>query len=82
MRRQWYLQGRATYIRTKGISYEKDGVLTCSLGNCMNDDFFEEYTITSHKNLNIKLKFLKTALAELYYKIIDEKEFKELLNIV
>lgn len=48
----------------------------------MNDDFFEEYTITSHKNLNIKLKFLKTALAELYYKIIDEKEFKELLNIV
>lgn len=48
----------------------------------MNDDFFEEYTITGHKNLNIKLKFLKTALAELYYKIIDEKEFKELLNIV
>ena len=64
------------------ISYEKDGVLICSLGNCMNDNFFEEYTITSRKNLQIKLKFLQTALYNLYYKLIDEEEFKELLNIV
>ena len=46
------------------------------------DDFFEEYTITSRKNLQIKLKFLKTALSELYYNIISEDQFKELLNIV
>ena len=64
------------------ISYEKDGVLICSLGNCINDDFFEEYTITSRKNLQIKLKFLKTALSELYYNIISEDQFKELLDIV
>ena len=64
------------------ISYEKDGVLICSLGNCMNDDFFEDYTITSRKNLQIKLKFLQTALYNLYYKLIDEEEFKELFNIV
>jgi hypothetical protein len=86
--KEWHFADKNNWVKfyqsTFGgqISYEKDGVLTCSLGNCMNDDFFEEYTITGHKNLNIKLKFLKTALAELYYKIIDEKEFKELLNIV
>ena len=64
------------------ISYEKDGVLTCSLGNCMDDNFFEEYTITSRKNLKIKIKFLETALSELYYNQINETQFKELLSIV
>ena len=63
------------------ISYENDRVLTCSLGNCMDDDFFEEYTITSRKNLKLKIKFLETALSELYYKIINEAQFKELLDI-
>ena len=74
----------AFFYSTHGgqISYEKDGVLTCSLGNCMDDDFFEEYTITSRKNLKIKIKFLETSLSELYYKIINEAQFKELLSIV
>ena len=29
--------------------------------NCMDNDFFEEYTMTSPKHFNIKLKFLQTA---------------------
>ena len=48
----------------------------------MNYNFFEEYTITSRKYLQIKLKFLQTALSELYYNIINEEQFKELLDIV
>ena len=86
--KEWTLPSKNNWVEfynsTFGgqISYEKDGVLICSLGNCINDDFFEEHTITSRKNLQIKLKFLKTALSELYYNIISEDQFKELLNIV
>lgn len=86
--KEWKFSGKNSWVKFytssfKGqISYEKDGVLTCSLNNCMDNDFFEEYTITSPKHFNTKLKFLQTALSELYYKIISEKEFVELLNII
>ncbi len=85
--KDWKFESKNNWVRfcesTFGgqISYEKDGVLNCSLYNYCDENYFEEYTITSHKNLNIKLKFLQTALSELYYKIIDEEEFIELLNI-
>ena len=64
------------------ISYEQDGVLICSLGDCRNKDYFQEYTITGTKNFDLKIKYLQTALTELYYKNITEQEFIELLNIV
>ena len=86
--KEWTLPSKNNWVEfynsTFGgqISYEEDGVLICPLGNCINHDFFEEYTITSRKNLQIKLKFLKTALSELYYNIISEDQFKELLDIV
>lgn len=64
------------------ISYEQDGVLTCSIGDCMDEDFFERYTITSDKNFEEKLKYIQTLVSSLYYKIITEKEFEEMLNAV
>ena len=86
--KEWEFSGKNSWAKIytssfKGqIIYEKDGVLTCSLNNCMDNDFFEEYTITSPKHFNIKLKFLQTALYQLFYKIITEEEFMELLNII
>ena len=64
------------------IGYEQDGVLTCSIGNCMDEDFFERYTITSDKNFEEKLKYIQTLVSSLYYKIITEQEFEEMLNVV
>lgn len=64
------------------ISYEQDGVLTCSIGNCMDDDFFEQYTITSPQNFDIKFNYVATILSSLYYKTITEQQFEELFKIV
>ena len=50
------------------ISYGQDGVLICSLGDCRDKDYFQEYTITGTKNFDLKIKYLQTALTELYYK--------------
>ena len=62
------------------ISHEKDCVFTASLGDIMADDYFQEYTITSHKDFKVKLKYAKILLDELYYKKIDEKEFRKLFS--
>ena len=64
------------------ISYEQDGVLICSLGDYMDKDYFQEYTITNTRNFDLKIKYLQTALTELYYKKTTEQEFIELLNVV
>lgn len=64
------------------ISYEQDGVLICSLGDCMDKDYFQEYTIMSTKHFDLKIKYLQTALSLLFYKKITEREFVELLNVV
>ena len=64
------------------INYERDGVLTCSIVDCIDGDFFERYTITSDKNFEEKLKYIQTLVSSLYYKIITEQEFEEMLNVV
>ncbi len=64
------------------ISYEKDGVLICSLGDILNQNYFQEYTITDTQNFDLKIQYLQSSLTELYYKNITEQEFIELLNIV
>lgn len=64
------------------ISYEQDGVLICSLGDCRDKNYFQEYTITNTKYFDLKIKYLQTTLTELYYKKITEQEFVELLNVV
>lgn len=86
--KEWAFSSKNSWVKFytssfKGkISYEKDGVLTCSLNNCIDNDYFEEYTITNPKHFNTKLKFLQTALYQLFYKVITEEEFMELLNII
>lgn len=64
------------------ISYEQDGVLICSLGYFRDKDYFQEYTITTTRHFDLKIKYIQTALSKLYYKQITEQEFIELLNIV
>ena len=64
------------------ISYEQDGVLICSLGDCRNRDYFQEDTITTIKHFDLKIKYLQTTLTELYYKKITEQEFTDLLRVV
>ena len=64
------------------ISYENDGVLTYSLGDYKNNDLYEDYTMTSPKNLKIKIKFIKTILFELYHDIINKEQFQELIDVV
>ena len=64
------------------ISYEQDGVLICSIGDCMDKNYFQEDTITNTKHFDLKIKYLQTILTELYYKKITEQEFVELLKIV
>ena len=64
------------------ISYENDGVLTYSLGSYKNNDLYEDYTMTSPKNLKTKINFVKTILFELYHDIINKEQFQELIDIV
>lgn len=64
------------------ISYEKDGVFSGSLNKCMDNNYFEEYTITNTKDFKIKLRYFQTILSELYYKNISIEVFNELLNVI
>ena len=57
------------------ISYEQDGVLICSLGDYMDKDYFQEYTITNTRNFDLKIKYLQTVLTELYYKKNQKTDF-------
>lgn len=86
--KEWYFSYKNDWVEVYEssfggqISYEQDGVLICSLGDIMNEDYFQEYTITGSKNFDVKIKYLQTALSLLNYNKITREDFKELLNVV
>ena len=64
------------------VTYEKDGVLTVSYNKVTDENYFEEYTLTSIKNYKTKVKFMKTILSELFYSRITKDEFYELMSMI
>lgn len=86
--KEWRLINKTSWYKfyaTKNnckICLEKDGVLTCSIGDAFDDNYIEEYTIIKTKKYNFKLKYVKTLVSQLYYNMIDKKTFGELLQKV
>ena len=86
--KEWKFAGENDWVRFYEslfggeISYEQDGVLICSLGDCRSKDYFQEDTITNTKHFDLKIKYLQTILTELYYKKTTEQEFIDLLEVV
>jgi len=86
--KEWKLINKTSWYKfytTKNgckICLEKDGVLTCSIGDVLDDNYIEEYAIINTKKSKFKLKYVKTLVSQLYYNVIDKETFDELLQKV
>lgn len=61
------------------ISYENDGVLSYSFGDMLAKDYFISYTITTPKNLDIKIYFVETLVSKLFRNQISLEEFNTMI---
>jgi len=62
------------------LSHEQDGVFEVFYFDDKTEDVFEEYTITSKQNFDIKLSFAQTIVSQYFHNTISEETFKELFE--